>query len=163
MGDTRSPRCGYTGSPNHNLGATDPGAPVSFEPCFCLCITELSGIDNIGLGIELELNFLKDFVPDSELNWNFYYRNSELELNCKNGIFYSWSKHKHICTVRQYSGSLAHPRGMYCNGKEGRTPALPIAECDYAALNLNAALHCQKRSNTIAQLSLNEQHSGVAQ
>ena len=28
-------------------------------------------------------------------------------------IFYSWSKHKRICTVRQYSGSLAHPRGMY--------------------------------------------------
>ena len=45
-------------------------------------ITELSGIDNIGLGIELELpsselelNCLKDFVPDSELNWNCYYRN----------------------------------------------------------------------------------------
>ena len=34
--------------------------------------------------------------------------------------FYSWSKHKRICTVRQYSGSLAHPRGMYYNGKEGR-------------------------------------------
>ena len=40
------------------------------------------GIDNIGLGIELELpsselelNCLKDFVPDSELNWNCYYRN----------------------------------------------------------------------------------------
>ena len=47
-----------------------------------ICITELSGIDNIGLGIELELpsselelNCLKDFVPDSELNWNCYYRN----------------------------------------------------------------------------------------
>ena len=35
-------------------------------------------------------------------------------------IFYSWSKHKSIRTVRQYSGSLAHPRGMYFNGKEGR-------------------------------------------
>ena len=35
-------------------------------------------------------------------------------------IFYSWSKHKRICTVRQYSGSLAHPRGMYYNGKEGK-------------------------------------------
>ena len=34
--------------------------------------------------------------------------------------FYSWSKHKRICTVRQYSGNLAHPRGMYYNGKEGR-------------------------------------------
>ena len=33
-----------------------------------ICITELSGIDNIGLGIELELP------------------SSELELNCKNGI-----------------------------------------------------------------------------
>ena len=45
-----------------------------------ICITELSGIDNIGFGIELELpsselelNCLKDFVPDSELNC--YYRN----------------------------------------------------------------------------------------
>ena len=35
-------------------------------------------------------------------------------------IFYSWSKQKRIRTVRQYSGSLAHPRGMYYNGKEGR-------------------------------------------
>ena len=34
-------------------------------------------------------------------------------------IFYSWSKQKRIRTVRQYSGSLAHPRGMYYNGKEG--------------------------------------------
>ena len=32
--------------------------------------------------LELELNCLKDFVPDSELNWNCYYRN----WNCKNGI-----------------------------------------------------------------------------
>ena len=47
-------------------------------------ITELSGIYNIGLGIELELpsselelelNCLKDLVPDSELNWNCYYWN----------------------------------------------------------------------------------------
>ena len=35
-------------------------------------------------------------------------------------IFYLWSKQKRIRTVRQYSGSLAHPRGMYYNGKEGR-------------------------------------------
>ena len=35
-------------------------------------------------------------------------------------IFCSWSKHKRIRTVRQYSGSLAHPTGMYYNGKEGR-------------------------------------------
>ena len=35
-------------------------------------------------------------------------------------IFYSWSKHKCIRTLRQYSGSLAHPRGMYYNGEEGR-------------------------------------------
>ena len=35
-----------------------------------ICITELSGIDNIGLGIELEL-------PSSELelNWNCHHRN----------------------------------------------------------------------------------------
>ena len=34
MGDTGSPRCkGYTGSPNHNLGAMDPLALVSIEPC----------------------------------------------------------------------------------------------------------------------------------
>ena len=32
MGDTGSGRCGYTGSPNHNLGATDPQAPVNVEP-----------------------------------------------------------------------------------------------------------------------------------
>ena len=43
-------------------------------------------------------------------------------------IFYSWSKHKRIRTVRQYSGSLglAHPRGMYYNGKEGREEPLLI-------------------------------------
>ena len=65
-----------------------------------ICITELSGIDNIGLGIELELpssdlelnwnchhrnwNCLKDFVPDSELNWNClkdFIPDSELNWN----------------------------------------------------------------------------------
>ena len=37
-------------------------------------------------------------------------------------LFYSWCKHKRIRTVglRHYSRSLAHPRGMYSNGKEGR-------------------------------------------
>ena len=35
-------------------------------------------------------------------------------------IFYSWSKHKRIRTVRQDSGRLAHPRGLYYNGKGGR-------------------------------------------
>ena len=35
-------------------------------------------------------------------------------------IFYSWSKHKRIRTVRQDSGRMAHPRGLYYNGKEGR-------------------------------------------
>ena len=56
-----------------------------FSLILSICITELSGIDNIGLGIELELpsselelNCLKDFVPDSELNWNCYYRNWNL-------------------------------------------------------------------------------------
>ena len=44
-------------------------------------------------------------------------------------IFYSWSKHKRIRTVglRQYSGSLAHPKGMYYNGKEGRKEPLCLA------------------------------------
>ena len=67
-----------------------------------ICITELSGIDNIGLGIELELpsselelNCLKDFVPDSELNWNCYYRN--WNSNCKNGIDPSSVRHTY-CT-----------------------------------------------------------------
>ena len=55
-----------------------------FSLVLSIYITELSGIDNIGLGIELELpsselelelNCLKDFVPDSEFNWNCYYRN----------------------------------------------------------------------------------------
>ena len=44
-------------------------------------------------------------------------------------IFYSWSKHKRICTVRQYSGSLAHSRGMYYNGKEGH----PAGNCHHGA------------------------------
>ena len=49
----------------------------------------------------------------------YFYTNfiSSTPLLC---IFYSWSKQKRIRTVRQYSGSLAHPRGMYYNGKEGR-------------------------------------------
>ena len=60
-----------------------PLVQVQFSSVY-ICITELSGIDNIGLGIELELpsselemelNCLNDFVPDSELNWNCYYRN----------------------------------------------------------------------------------------
>ena len=37
---------------------------------------------------------------------------------------YSWSKHKRIRTVRQYSGSLAHPRGMYFNRKERKEVAI---------------------------------------
>ena len=59
-----------------------PPVQVQFSSVYIICITELSGIDNIGLGIELELpsselelNCLKDFVPDSELNGNCYYRN----------------------------------------------------------------------------------------
>ena len=39
---------------------------------------------------------------------------------------HEWSKHKRIRTVRQYLGSLAHPRGMYYNGKEGRKEPLLI-------------------------------------
>ena len=39
-------------------------------------------------------------------------------------MFYAYFTHgpkqKRIRTVRQYSRSLAHPRGMYYNGKEGR-------------------------------------------
>ena len=39
-------------------------------------------------------------------------------------LFYAYFTHgpnkKRIRTVRQYPGSLAHPRGMYYNGKEGR-------------------------------------------
>ena len=53
----------------------------------CLCIMELNVIGIIGIGVELpspefELNCLRDFVPDSELNLNCFYRN----LNCKYGI-----------------------------------------------------------------------------
>ena len=33
MGDSWSPRCAYTGSPNHDLGATGPRSPVSVDPC----------------------------------------------------------------------------------------------------------------------------------
>ena len=48
-------------------------------------------------------------------------------------LFYSWSKQKRIRTVRQYSGSLANPRGMYFNGKEGikegRKERLPHRVC----------------------------------
>ena len=41
----------------------------------CLCITELTGIGVELPSSELELNCLRDFVPESELNWNWYYRN----------------------------------------------------------------------------------------
>ena len=34
MGASWSPRCAYTGSPNHDLGARDPRSPVSVDPCF---------------------------------------------------------------------------------------------------------------------------------
>ena len=34
---------------------------------------------------------------------------------------------KRIRTVRQYSGSLAHPRGMYYNGKEGRKEGIKVS------------------------------------
>ena len=46
-----------------------PLAQVQFSSVY-ICITELSGIYNIGLGIELEL-------PSSELelNWNCHHRN----------------------------------------------------------------------------------------
>ena len=47
----------------------------------CLCIMELNVIGIIGIEVELpsselelELNCL-DFVPESELNWNCFYRN----------------------------------------------------------------------------------------
>ena len=60
---------------------------VQFSSVYSICITELSGIDNIGLGIELELpsselelNCLKDFVPDSELELLLL----ELELQKRN-------------------------------------------------------------------------------
>ena len=32
MGDSWSPGCAYTGSPNHDLGARDPRSPVSVDP-----------------------------------------------------------------------------------------------------------------------------------
>ena len=39
---------------------------------------EFNVIGKIGIGVELpssELNCLRDFVPESELNWNYFYRN----------------------------------------------------------------------------------------
>ena len=39
------------------------------------CITELAGLGVELPSSELELNCLRDFVPESELNWNWYYRN----------------------------------------------------------------------------------------
>ena len=48
----------------------------------CLCITELTGIGVELPSSELELNCLRDFVPESELELIL----PELELNCKNGI-----------------------------------------------------------------------------
>ena len=50
----------------------------------CQCIMELNEVES-----ELpssELNRLGDFVPESELNWNCFYRN----WNCKNGIDRLW-------------------------------------------------------------------------
>ena len=32
VGDSWSPWCGYNGSPNHDLGATEPRSPVSVDP-----------------------------------------------------------------------------------------------------------------------------------
>ena len=83
----------------HNLEVVRLGVNV-----LSICITELSGIDNIGLGIELELpslelNCLKDFVPDSELNWNCYYRN----WNCKNGIDPGSAEGAHVCQSLVFS------------------------------------------------------------
>ena len=34
MGDMRAPTVGHIRSPNQKLGAIDPRAPVSDEPCF---------------------------------------------------------------------------------------------------------------------------------
>ena len=53
-----------------------------------LCIMEWNVIGIIGIGVELpsselELNCLRDFVPESELNWKILLL---LELNCENGI-----------------------------------------------------------------------------
>ena len=56
----------------------------------------------------------------------FYFYTNFISRTPHLRIFYSWSKHKRIRTVRQYSGSLAHPRGMYYNGKEGRKEPLLI-------------------------------------
>ena len=57
------------------------------------------------------------FLPVSTNVFNFH-----TNFTSFTHFFYSWSKLKRIRTVRQYSGSLglAHPRGMYYNGKEGR-------------------------------------------
>ena len=46
----------------------------------CRCIMELNVIGIIGIEVELpsselEMNCLGDFVPESELNWNCFYRN----------------------------------------------------------------------------------------
>ena len=59
-------------------------------------------------------------------------------------IFYSWSKHKRIRTVRQYSGSLglAHPRGMYYNRKEGREEPLLITSAPPRAERVIKATRC---------------------
>ena len=35
MGDSWSPGCAYTGSPNLDLGANDPRSPVSVDPWYC--------------------------------------------------------------------------------------------------------------------------------
>ena len=58
----------------------------------------------IGIGVELpsselELNCLRDFVPESELNWNCFLSEVELELNCKNVIvcFPSFSVIRRLC------------------------------------------------------------------
>ena len=36
LGATRAPTVGYIRSPNQKLGAIDPRAPVSDEPCYIL-------------------------------------------------------------------------------------------------------------------------------
>ena len=38
MGDSWSPGCAYTGSPNLDLGANDPRSPVSVDPCLLLAV-----------------------------------------------------------------------------------------------------------------------------
>ena len=69
-------------------------------------------------------------------------------------IFYSWSKHKRIRTVRQYTGSLglAHPRGMYYNGKEGREEPLLIT-----SYNMGWACHI-----SISSASCRARHKSYA-